>query len=222
MDIYTLYKTTNLENGKYYIGVRKETAYPEVDSYLGSGVAINRAIKKYGRKNFKREFLAVFQCSEDAFEAERMYVTESFIAESENYNIGVGGKGGNLYTNRHYSEEWRVEAGKRVSLGITGMLGMKHSDESRDRMRRSALGKVLSEETKKKMSESRTGIVKDGNWRRELSKSHSGGKCAMVDGVEYDSQRHAAEVLNIPKSTINQRFKSDNFPNYCMVSKSHA
>lgn len=46
--MYTVYKTTNIINGKYYIGVHK-TTNPN-DSYLGSGKAIKEAIKKYGKK----------------------------------------------------------------------------------------------------------------------------------------------------------------------------
>ena len=50
-----VYKTTNLINGKIYIGQNKGT----IDlSYLGSGKLIFRAIKKYGRKNFRLEVLA--------------------------------------------------------------------------------------------------------------------------------------------------------------------
>ena len=49
-----IYKTTNLINGKIYIGqsIRKFSK-----SYLGSGVKILNAIKKYGKENFKVEIL---------------------------------------------------------------------------------------------------------------------------------------------------------------------
>ena len=52
MNIYTLYKITNLINQKFYIGVHA-TNNPN-DSYMGSGVAITRAIAKHGRENFKK------------------------------------------------------------------------------------------------------------------------------------------------------------------------
>ena len=48
-----VYCTTNLINGKKYIGSHKDNG----DWYLGSGVYLAKAIKKYGRENFVRETL---------------------------------------------------------------------------------------------------------------------------------------------------------------------
>ena len=47
---FTIYKVTNLLNNKYYIGMHR-TTNPN-DGYLGSGVAIKKAIKKYGKEAF--------------------------------------------------------------------------------------------------------------------------------------------------------------------------
>ena len=46
-----IYKTTNLVNGKIYIGFYSG----DRKSYLGSGVLIKKSIKKYGKDSFKRE-----------------------------------------------------------------------------------------------------------------------------------------------------------------------
>ena len=51
MKYYYVYLTTNLINGKKYIGQH----YGELDDYyLGSGSILKKAILKYGRKNFKK------------------------------------------------------------------------------------------------------------------------------------------------------------------------
>lgn len=52
---YTIYKTTNIKNGKYYIG--KHQTENENDSYLGSGIALKKAIKKFGKNSFIKEIL---------------------------------------------------------------------------------------------------------------------------------------------------------------------
>lgn len=52
---YILYKTTNLINGKTYIGIHKTNNLE--DGYLGSGFSLIKAVKKYGKNNFKREVL---------------------------------------------------------------------------------------------------------------------------------------------------------------------
>ena len=46
---YTVYKITNLINNKIYVGVHITKNLN--DSYMGSGVNIKRAIKKYGNKD---------------------------------------------------------------------------------------------------------------------------------------------------------------------------
>jgi hypothetical protein len=56
MKKYFVYKTTNKINGKKYIG----SHYGKTDDeYLGSGLLISRAIKKYGKENFKKEILEI-------------------------------------------------------------------------------------------------------------------------------------------------------------------
>jgi len=50
-----IYLTTNLINGKKYIGARKYTK--DWKYYLGSGVELKKDIKKFGRENFERKIL---------------------------------------------------------------------------------------------------------------------------------------------------------------------
>ena len=46
-----IYITTNNLDGKKYIG-QKSYSMPNWKRYLGSGIYLKRAIKKYGRENF--------------------------------------------------------------------------------------------------------------------------------------------------------------------------
>ena len=50
-----IYKTTNLINGKIYIGKHKSEKYDK--NYYGSGKIISIAISKYDISNFKNELL---------------------------------------------------------------------------------------------------------------------------------------------------------------------
>ena len=52
---FIVYKTTNLLNGKVYIG--KHETYDINDDYLGSGKILKYALKKYGSINFKKEII---------------------------------------------------------------------------------------------------------------------------------------------------------------------
>lgn len=89
---YTVYKTTNLINGKFYIGTHK-TSDPN-DSYLGSGNLLCRAIEKYGRDNFRKDVMFIFDNPADMFAKEAELVTRDFLAENNTYNLKLGGCGG--------------------------------------------------------------------------------------------------------------------------------
>jgi len=94
---YTVYKTTNNENNKEYIGFHSlkdtESILCECtvtgsifsDGYLGSGKLIKDALHKYGPEKFRQELLGVFDKKEDAEEYEKKLV-------NNDYNIVTGGK----------------------------------------------------------------------------------------------------------------------------------
>lgn len=48
-----IYKTTNLINNKIYVGKDSHND----SNYFGSGTILVKAIKKYGKENFKKEIL---------------------------------------------------------------------------------------------------------------------------------------------------------------------
>ncbi len=135
---FTVYKITNLLNGKYYIGAHA-TEFLE-DDYMGSGKLIQKAIKKHGKCNFKKEILHICETEFEMYEIEKSLV----VLNSNTYNMAPGGRGG-VYS-------------------ILSRKGIPHSEESKIKMRNSALGKhtgskngnygrIFPEETRKKMSE---------------------------------------------------------------------
>lgn len=93
-----VYKTTNLLNGKIYVGVHNGSN----PNYLGSGTALESAIQKYGKENFTRETL--FEgTEEECLELEEFIVDEQFVLREDTYNLTIGGGKppvhyGNTYT----------------------------------------------------------------------------------------------------------------------------
>lgn len=91
MKYYTIYKTTNLINNKFYIGLHATDNIN--DGYLGSGILLKKAIKKYGYVNFKKEILYVFDNKKDMIIKEKEIVNEKFILRKDTYNMSKGGYG---------------------------------------------------------------------------------------------------------------------------------
>lgn len=89
---YLIYQTTNLVNGKIYIG--KHETFNIEDNYFGSGNLIQAAIKKYGLENFEFKILIDLKSKEEMNLLEKMVVTEEFCKREDVYNIKIGGEGG--------------------------------------------------------------------------------------------------------------------------------
>lgn len=91
--IQYIYKTTNLINGKIYIG--RHSANNINNSYLGSGTKFRNAVKKYGKNNFSKEILEIcLPCNYHIAIRERYYIK---LYNSTNidigYNLTSGGEG---------------------------------------------------------------------------------------------------------------------------------
>ena len=87
---YIIYETTNTINNKKYRGMHQTTNIN--DGYLGSGNGIINAIKKYGKNNFTRIILEYCYSYDELIEKEKIYVNESWVKDSNNYNIKTGGQ----------------------------------------------------------------------------------------------------------------------------------
>ncbi len=96
--MFSVYKITNLLNSRYYYGVH-ETTNPN-DGYLGSGIAIKRAVKKYGKHNFKKSVLFTFESSTDAY-AKEVELLRGARQDPLCYNLHEGGQGGFKYINEN-------------------------------------------------------------------------------------------------------------------------
>ncbi len=86
-----IYKTTNLINGKYYIGMH--TTDDLNDGYVGSGKRLWYSIKKYGKENFKCEILEMLPDRSSLKEREKELVNEELLKDNLCMNLVYGGGG---------------------------------------------------------------------------------------------------------------------------------
>ena len=105
-----LYKTTNLKNGKFYVGIHSTNDLN--DGYLGSGKYLRNSIYKYGEENFKREILEFFESRIKLFEREKNLVNEDLIKDPMCMNLRIGGEGGLAINN----DGWLNARKKLVAL----------------------------------------------------------------------------------------------------------
>lgn len=83
------YKITNKLNGKYYYGSGQH------DGYYGSGFALKRAYKKYGKDQFIYEVLRYFDTREEAFRFEQLFLSiYKLDVDPKSYNTCRNANGG--------------------------------------------------------------------------------------------------------------------------------
>ena len=124
---YTIYKHTNLANGKVYIGItsqRPKRRWQNGNNYK-SNIYFDNAIQKYGWDGFAHNILFENLSEEEAAKKEiELIAYYDSTDRTKGYNIDKGG------------------------------VHRNHSLETRQKMRESAKGRVLTEEQKEKMSKS--------------------------------------------------------------------
>lgn len=164
--MYTVYKTINKINGKHYIGVHKTEIIN--DSYLGSGRALNAAIKQHGRENFTKEILFVYETAEEAYSKEKQ-LTKDYNLNS-NYNMRLGGVGGFSKENawKGFISKCKKGGAKTKELGYS--FGGKNSNAS-------AAGKKGGVGNKgKSKSEAHKQALRDSWKRKKLFLGESNGE----------------------------------------------
>lgn len=176
---YTIYITTNNTNGKKYIG--KHITNNLNDDYLGSGLILTKALTKYGRNNFSKEILHIFDNEEDMNAKEIELITPEIIISEEYYNIAMGGQGGVIVLKPEHPlynsvcakmKNIKLLKSKEISDLMKekhkkkeiGMYGKKQSEHQKDVVRKLMTGKVKSQETIMKYQETRKKTTSDPNY----------------------------------------------------------
>ena len=155
--IFYFYKITNKINGKFYFGVHSTKNIN--DGYMGSGVALRRAYKKYGIENFEKEILYYFNNADEMYAFEEQYVNADLVNNPECYNMVIGGR--SERTNKqlsllaepsHNTQEYRKKLKEgHYKYWTTGDVESKRKKKSESIVRYWTTGNV--EEKKKRHAE---------------------------------------------------------------------
>lgn len=167
-----IYKTTNLINGKIYIG-QKKSKKRFYDNYFGSGLLINRALEKYGIENFKVEMICECNSQEELNLQERFYIRK---LNSQNKSIGYNVlPGGQYIPDIMDSEEIRkaksdgakkfwdsLSKEERYQFCKSRKESM-NSEKGRKHLREGQLGRKLPQEVKDKIANQSTDRISINN-----------------------------------------------------------
>lgn len=214
-----IYETTNLVNGKTYIG-KKQGEFDK--TYYGSGMILQHALKKYGRENFEVVVLSTYDTEDDLNNAEIMFIE----IRNPTYNIAKGGTGGD--TLARADEDYKQEVIAKRKQGLSNAWS-NASDKQRkqwgENISKAKKGKATrpddythSEEVKQRIRESNKEFwqTPPENWRKNHQKAMAKrrGKTnthsqtpVEINGVIYEGVMVAAEKLSVSRQTINKWIK---------------
>ena len=196
-----IYKTTNLINGKIYIG--KKSNMKRFNSYFGSGIVIKHAIKKYGIKNFSKEILQECSSFEELNDAEKHWIKHyNSIDPVIGYNRSYGGDGFSGITKETIEKIRQKHLGskrsKETCLKISeSRKGMRFSEEHLKNLSIVRRKRVITEETRKKTSNSWTDKMKEKQANR-----YKKIIICLETGIEYSCAGEAAEKMGLSRSSI--------------------
>jgi group I intron endonuclease len=174
--VCSIYKIVNNTNGKVYVGQTWITVQARFrrHKYASSNcIKLTRAIKKYGEDSFSVELITFCGTQEVADYLESHFINKFYSIEN-GYNILVGGKTGSRKGIKH-SQETRDKLSKSAT-------GRRHSIGTKETLSTLRKGVLLSAEHKSKLSEAKKGKKFTEEHKSKLLGNHKGMTWNIVDG----------------------------------------
>lgn len=172
-NFYVYVFVRNDTNQVFYVGKGKGNRYKDMSMRNKYFVHI---VQKVGKENIKSKIIEDGLCEELAFEREKYYIKYFKSIGHVLTNMTDGGEGTSGWFDKLTEEEKTKH--REVSKSF---LGKRHTPETRLKMSKSAVGRIMKDSTKKLISEKakgRTGFWKGKHLseetRRKLSESKKG------------------------------------------------
>lgn len=176
-----IYKVTNLTNGKIYVGKtiqqlsRRKTDHINCARLKKYNMVFHKAIDKYGKENFVWEIIESVLLPEMLSELEKYYIKKYNCMVPNGYNLTAGGE---------------------------GLLGFKHSEESKEKNRLSHVGKNCGEKNsfygKKHTIKTREKMSRSGIGRKHPPMSE---ETKDKIRLSHSGEKHCLYGKHLPEST---------------------
>lgn len=193
---YFMYRTTNIKNNKFYIGVHG--TFNIDDGYLGSGKRFRNSLCYHGKENFKREIIEYFSDSKSMYDKEREIVNEELLKNPKCMNLVIGGTGG--FTREQYqlgarkmnelmwcNPEWVENHKKRASNRLLKL----HSEN------KLPVGKEIYDWTGKNHSTETKQKISEANSKKQKGiKNSQYGTCWITNGTQNKKIKKESKLPN--------------------------
>jgi len=190
-----IYKTTNLLNGKYYIGMHSTDNLN--DGYMGSGKRLRRSLNKYGIENHKVEAIEFFENRSDLIKKEKEIITLNEIAKEECMNLMPGGIGGFIS-----EEQQRIRS---IAGGKAFAKRLKNDEKFR-----LEISDKLSKRLKKQYKKGKREKIYFFNWNDKQHDEKTKIKISETKkgtGIGKENSQHG--TCWITKNEINKKIKKE-------------
>lgn len=180
---YYIYRIINLTNGKSYIG--QHATEKLNDGYFGSGVLIMKAVNKYGKSHFRKDYLKFCNNKDELNEWEKTYIMLERLMCGGEYNVSDGGSNYIMPIGVYHFNKDR-----------------KHTDLSKLHMSKAHVGKKLSKEHRNKIGQNNVG---KHNWSEEAKAKMSEvrkGWCPSIEVRKHMSDSQKVAILCVETNTI--------------------
>lgn len=197
-----IYETTNLINGKKYVGKHVSRTFD--NKYYGSGTSFRKDFNKFGETNFKIRVLEKCNSNKELIEKETYYIKLFDAVRSPRYyNNSYGGE----------SEGWNGvnKAIKEGSVNISRFSGKHHTEDSKRKISEALKGRPSPRRGTKISEKQRKAIIESNKRKRGMKLSEKARKNisdAAKGRILSDLQKH-----NIGKSMKNRKHITDGINN---------
>jgi hypothetical protein len=143
-----IYKTTDLRNGNFYIGMHSTDKLD--DGYIGSGKRLKQLIHKHGKEIFNMEILEFFPDRKSLRDREIEIVNSDLLLEDKCMNLKPGGYGGGKFKDKEHQFKCSQAA------------GLKHGERMKNDIEyRLSYSKKISEANKRGFKQNNRRLIKD-------------------------------------------------------------
>ena len=205
MSSHYVYVIVNKINLKLYFGSHSWEGEGLDPNYYGSGTAIKRAVKKYGKDNFIVYPIKFYNSVEECRQAEEQLLKKYDIANNPYcYNLKNSAIG-------MTSEDVTDEIRNKISQALKGKT---ISEETRKKISQANKGKTLSDETRRKLSQANKGKTLSEEHKQKLSQAKKGENNPNYGKRGKDAPMYGKHHTEETRKKISQATKGENNPMY--------